>query len=71
MSKAACAAKEILCTGKAITDLQSSIDQLEFIRNRSVNNFGILEEEESIKNTETAEEVIRLNKKITKLLMGE
>jgi len=62
--------KEIWCWGKAINDLKSNIDQMEFLRNRSIDNFGLLDEKEIEENTKKAEEIIIINKQVTKTLMS-
>ena len=68
MSKEACH-KEIYCLGKAIAALQANIDQLTFKRDFAIKKFGTLDIEDVELGTVQAEEVLRINKKIDKVLM--
>ncbi len=73
MSKQACQ-KEILCTGKAILTLQNSVNQLQFLKGISEDNYKNnvdvnLKEIEA--NTLRSEKIIKQGNQITKTLMGE
>ena len=68
MSKQACA-KEILCIGKAINDLKSSVEYLEYQLNKAKTELGNRTDKEVEAGTNQAENAIKLGDKITKMLM--
>ena len=68
MSKEACQ-KEILCLGKAISDLKTIILFLDYKRTKSIKEFGTLDIEDVELGTKQSEYVISQCSKMVKSLM--
>lgn len=62
--------KEILCLNAAIQASETNTEHLRFLLEDRIKEYDDLTTDSSLEFIEPAEEVIRLSKKITQVLMG-